>query len=66
MLIELNILNTAMTTPITISEQDNISEEVRLKYRYLDLRKPNIKKTIYYKEVRLLKVLEILYLKITS
>ena len=43
MLIELNILNTAMTTPITISEQDNISEEVRLKYRYLDLRKPTSK-----------------------
>lgn len=41
--IELNILNTAMTTPITISEQDNISEEVRLKYRYLDLRKPTSK-----------------------
>ena len=39
----LNILNTASTTPITISEQDNISEEVRLKYRYLDLRKPTSK-----------------------
>lgn len=40
---ELTILNTAMTPPITITEQDNISEEVRLKYRYLDLRKPTSK-----------------------
>jgi len=40
---ELTILNTAMTPPITISEQDNISEEVRLKYRYLDLRKQSSK-----------------------
>lgn len=39
----LTILNTALTPPITISEQDNISEEVRLKYRYLDLRKPTSK-----------------------
>ena len=40
---ELTILNTALTTPITINDQDNISEEVRLKYRYLDLRKPSSK-----------------------
>ncbi|WP_240453003.1 aspartate--tRNA ligase [Acholeplasma equirhinis] len=37
----LNIINTAETTPITIAEFDNVSEEVRLKYRYLDLRKPS-------------------------
>jgi aspartyl-tRNA synthetase len=43
LVIELTILNTAMTPPITISEQDNISEEVRLKYRYLDLRKQSSK-----------------------
>ncbi|HLT00385.1 MAG TPA: aspartate--tRNA ligase [Acholeplasma sp.] len=38
---EINILNTAETTPITITEHDNVSEEVKLKYRYLDLRKPS-------------------------
>lgn len=40
---DLTILNKAQTTPIIISDQDNVNEEVRLKYRYLDLRKPNSK-----------------------
>src|SRR5690554_2665777 len=40
---DLNVLNTAVNPPITISDQDNISEEVRLIYRYLDLRKPSSK-----------------------
>ena len=40
---DLTILNRAQTTPIIISDQDNVNEEVRLKYRYLDLRKPNSK-----------------------
>lgn len=37
---ELVILNDAEMTPIGISYDDNASEEVRLKYRYLDLRRP--------------------------
>jgi aspartyl-tRNA synthetase len=37
---ELTILNEAEMTPIGISHEDNASEEVRLKYRYLDLRRP--------------------------
>ncbi len=37
----LNILNISENPPFTLSEQENVSEEVRLKYRYLDLRKPN-------------------------
>ncbi|MFA7376925.1 MAG: aspartate--tRNA ligase [Acholeplasmataceae bacterium] len=37
---ELIILNEAEMTPIGISHEDNASEEVRLKYRYLDLRRP--------------------------
>lgn len=38
---DLNILNVSENPPFTISDQDNVSEEVRLKYRYLDLRRPN-------------------------
>ncbi|MDL2311235.1 Asp-tRNA(Asn)/Glu-tRNA(Gln) amidotransferase GatCAB subunit C, partial [Peptostreptococcaceae bacterium OttesenSCG-928-C18] len=36
---EFKILDTAETTPIYIKNDDNVSEELRLKYRYLDLRK---------------------------
>lgn len=37
---ELKILDEAETPPIYIKDDDNVSEGMRLKYRYLDLRKP--------------------------
>lgn len=37
---ELKILDEAETPPIYIKDDDNVSETMRLKYRYLDLRKP--------------------------
>lgn len=37
---ELILLNTAETTPIIISDQTDALEDTRLKYRYLDLRRP--------------------------
>ena len=37
---ELKILDEAETPPIYIKDDDNVSESMRLKYRYLDLRKP--------------------------
>lgn len=39
---ELRILNTAKTPPIYIKDDDIVSEDLRLKYRYLDLRKPKM------------------------
>ena len=39
---QLEILNTAQTPPIYIEDEDKLSEDVRLKYRYLDLRKPKM------------------------
>ncbi|MBQ9328295.1 MAG: aspartate--tRNA ligase [Solobacterium sp.] len=36
---EVNIVNTAETSPITIADDSDTSEDVRLKYRYLDLRR---------------------------
>ena len=36
---EVNIVNTAETAPITIADNTDTSEDVRLKYRYLDLRR---------------------------
>lgn len=37
---EIRILDEAETPPIYIKDDDNVSESMRLKYRYLDLRKP--------------------------
>ncbi|NLY77304.1 MAG: aspartate--tRNA ligase [Tissierellia bacterium] len=39
---ELRILNESETPPIYIKDDDNVSEAMRLKYRYLDLRKPSM------------------------
>lgn len=36
---KVNIVNTAETSPITIADDTDTSEDVRLKYRYLDLRR---------------------------
>jgi len=39
---ELEILNTSQTTPFVIEDQLEASDELRLKYRYLDLRRPTM------------------------
>jgi aspartyl-tRNA synthetase len=43
---ELRILNEAKTPPFPIVEDTNVSEEARLKYRYLDLRRPRLQRNI--------------------
>lgn len=41
---EINVVNTAKTTPLIIADETDALEEVRLKYRYLDLRRPCMQK----------------------
>ncbi|MCI5838380.1 MAG: aspartate--tRNA ligase [Christensenellaceae bacterium] len=41
---ELKILNEAETTPFEITEESNVNEMLRLKYRYLDLRRGELQK----------------------
>ena len=43
---ELRILSEAVTTPFEIVENSDVREELRLKYRYLDLRRPDMQNTI--------------------
>lgn len=42
----LEILNKSQTPPFEISEYSNASEDVRLQYRYLDLRRPPLQKNL--------------------
>ena len=43
---ELRLLNEAKTPPFQIAEDSPVSEDVRLKYRYLDLRRPRLQGNI--------------------
>lgn len=43
---ELRILNSSETPPIYIKDNDDVSEALRLKYRYLDLRKPQMQEAL--------------------
>ena len=54
---ELNILNPSELPPFTIEEDTDGGEELRMRYRYLDLRRPPLKNNLYLrhtvaKEVR--------------
>src|SRR3989344_1686731 len=43
---ELEVLNKAETPPLEVDDRVELNEDVRLKYRYLDLRKPQMQHNI--------------------
>jgi len=46
MVTELKILNTAANPPFVIEDEAEVSENIRLKYRHLDLRRPMLQKNL--------------------
>src|SRR6476620_8349020 len=55
---ELRLLNEAKTPPFQIAEDSPVSEDVRLKYRYLDLRRPRLQGNIGLRHKVALAILE--------
>lgn len=43
---ELNVLNAALTPPFTIEENTDGGDDIRMKYRYLDLRRANVRSNL--------------------
>ncbi|EIT85304.1 aspartyl-tRNA ligase [Fictibacillus macauensis ZFHKF-1] len=43
---QLDVLNASKTPPFAISNDNDINEDIRLKYRYLDLRRPVMQETM--------------------
>ena len=43
---KINILDKAKTPPIYIKDDDDVSENLRLKYRYPDMRKPSVQRNL--------------------
>ncbi len=46
---DLQIFSKSETPPFEIVESSNVNEELRLKYRYLDLRRPDVQKPIIFR-----------------
>ncbi len=44
---EIRVLNTSKTPPFYIEDNIDVDENIRLKYRYLDLRRPEMQKNIF-------------------
>ncbi|KAA0259516.1 aspartate--tRNA ligase [Deferribacter autotrophicus] len=60
---ELKILNESKVLPFTIDEYSNVGEDIRLKYRYLDLRRKPLQKNIILRHNLVRTIREFLYKK---
>ncbi|MBI4017308.1 MAG: aspartate--tRNA ligase [Candidatus Aenigmarchaeota archaeon] len=47
----LDVLNQSVVPPIEIEDRKEAGEDVRLKYRYLDLRRPRMQQNLYFRHV---------------
>jgi len=60
---ELKILNKSETPPFVIENHSNANEDIRLKYRYLDLRRPALQQNIILRHQLIRVIREFLYEK---
>jgi len=57
---KLHILNNAKTPPFPIEEEVNAAEETRLRYRYLDMRRPKLHKNIVLRHKIVLEIRKVM------
>lgn len=57
---EAEVLNEAKTPPFEILDETDVSEDLRLKYRFIDLRRPSIQKNLILRHKICLKIREFL------
>ena len=57
---ELNILNSALTPPFTIEDETDGGEDIRMKYRYLDIRRNPVKNSLLFRHKVAMEVREYL------
>ena len=57
---ELRILDSSLTPPFYIVENSDVKEELRLKYRYLDLRRPDMQRRMILRS-KIAKIVRIFY-----
>jgi aspartyl-tRNA synthetase len=48
---EYQLLNTSKTPPFTLEDTAEVSEAIRLRYRYLDLRRPSLQKNFFMRHL---------------
>ena len=58
---ELKILNDAMALPFQLDEYSDVGEEIRLKYRYLDLRRNKLQRTLILRDKIIYSIREFLH-----
>ncbi len=60
---EIEVINKALTPPIEIDDRMDASEELRLKYRYLDLRRPKMQQRLMFRHKMIASIREFLNAK---
>jgi aspartyl-tRNA synthetase len=46
---DLEVLNVSKVPPFTVREETDGGDDLRMKYRYLDLRRPNVQKNLFFR-----------------